>query len=233
MNAYEAGIANDPIQGKHETLRLMAERTGGQALYNSNDLEDLLRRAMHDSTQYYVLAYSTADKEKTGWRKLDVKVHHEGVQVRSRSGYFFTKAAADPETTRQADELMAVTSSLEFTALPMTVSWGQSETAGTNRKVHFTIVIPPGVAEIDSDHANHLSLDFLALATDGGGQQAGKTTQRLDRTLPPAGARQIQSNGITYANALTLAPGAYTVHVAVRDNLTGRIGSVVAPLKVE
>jgi VWFA-related protein len=233
MSGFEAGLATDPVQAKHDTLNQIAERTGGQALYNSNDLEDLLRRAMQDSAQYYVLAYSASDKTKEGWRKLDVRVRHEGVQVRSRSGYFFTKAAADPETTRQADELMAVTSSLEFTALPLTVSWGQLEPAGANRKVHFTIVIPPGAAEIDSDHANHLSLDFLALATDGGGQQAGKTTQRLDRTLPAAGATQIQANGITYANALTLAPGAYTVHVAVRDNLTGRIGSVVAPLKVE
>ncbi|MGH9703983.1 MAG: VWA domain-containing protein, partial [Candidatus Acidiferrales bacterium] len=203
LSSFEAGLATDPIQARHDTLRQMAELTGGQALYNSNDLEDLLRRATQDSTQYYLLAYSIGEKEKEGWRKLDVKVHHEGVQVRSRSGFFFSNAAADPESARQADEITALTSSLQFTSLPITATWGKTEPAGASRKIHFTIVIPPGAAEVDTEKENHISLDFLALATNPLGEESGKTTQRLDRKLPAAGATQIESNGITYANTLT------------------------------
>jgi hypothetical protein len=33
-------------------------------------------------------------------------------------------------------------------------------------------------------------------------------------------------------NALQLAPGQYTVRVVIRDNVTGKIGSVTAPLTV-
>ncbi len=233
LQASEMGLTTDPIQAKHDTLNQMAEKTGGQALYNSNDLDDLLRRAMQDSADYYLLAYPASDRQKDGWRKLDVKVHHEGVQVRSRSGFFFTNAASDPDATRQADELMAVTSALEFTSLPITASWDKTEPNGLNRNIHFSILIPAGATEIDFDHENHIFLDFLVLATDLSGKDVGKITQRLDRKLPPAGVTQIRENGITYANLLTLAPGAYSVHIVVRDNMTGRMGSIVAPLKVD
>jgi hypothetical protein len=99
--------------------------------------------------------------------------------------------------------------------------------------VEFSITIPPGGAEIDSEHENHISLDFLAVVTDRSGQEAGKATQRLDRKLPSVGATQIQASGLTYSNILTLPPGVYNVHIAARDNLTGRMGSVIAPLIVE
>jgi hypothetical protein len=57
-------------------------------------------------------------------------------------------------------------------------------------------------------------------------------TQRLERTLPPAAVSQVESGGLTYANSLNLPPGDYTVHLVVRDNQSGKIGSVVAQLKV-
>ncbi|MGH9703311.1 MAG: hypothetical protein ACRD4K_08040, partial [Candidatus Acidiferrales bacterium] len=176
---------------------------------------------------------STSDRGKEGWRKIDVKVRSEGAQVRSRSGFFFSKALRDPDATRQADELLAVTSMLNFTSLPITVTWQNTEPGTPNRKVHFSIVIPPGATEIDTEHENHINLDFLAIANGPTGQEAGKITQRLDRKLPPQGVSQIQANGITYANTISLPPGQYKVHVAVRDNLTGKIGSVTAPLTVQ
>lgn len=43
----------------------------------------------------------------------------------------------------------------------------------------------------------------------------------------------IREKGISYHGSLELAPGEYTVRIVVRDNLTGRVGSVAAPLKVD
>jgi VWFA-related protein len=233
LGALDAGLLTDPTQDKHLYMGIMADATGGRAFYNNNNLEDLFRRASQDSGEYYMLAYYTSDTGKPGWRKLDVRIHRDGVQVRHRTGFFFTNAARDPETTRQADEVMALTSSLNFTSLPITATWQQTEPAGTNRKIHFSLSIPPSATNIDTDHENRISIDFLALALGAKGQEAAKVTQRVDRKLPPAGVAQIQARGITYSNVLTLVPGEYKVHIVVRDNLTGNIGSVVAPLKVE
>jgi fibronectin type 3 domain-containing protein len=38
---------------------------------------------------------------------------------------------------------------------------------------------------------------------------------------------------VVYRDGLDLAPGEYTIRFVVRDDLSGRTGSVAAPLKVE
>jgi hypothetical protein len=42
----------------------------------------------------------------------------------------------------------------------------------------------------------------------------------------------LRSSGIDMKNALELGPGSYVVRVVIRDNVTGKIGSVTAPLTV-
>jgi hypothetical protein len=44
---------------------------------------------------------------------------------------------------------------------------------------------------------------------------------------------RFRSKGTDYRGALTVAPGEYTVRFVVRDRLSGRIGTVSAPLKVD
>jgi hypothetical protein len=180
-----------------------------------------------------MLAFYTKDIGKLGWHKIDVKVHHEGAQIRYRTGFFVTKDMKNPESTRQADELMAMTSLLPFTSLPINGQWQQVEPAGAKRKVHFALSLPPGVTQIDTDHENRINLDFLAVARNASGDEVARVSQQLDRKLPPAGVTQIQGNGITYTNVLTMPPGQYNVSIVVRDNLSNRMGSVVAPLKVD
>ena len=43
---------------------------------------------------------------------------------------------------------------------------------------------------------------------------------------------RFRNKGTDYRGALTVAPGQYTVRFVVRDRLSGRIGTVSAPLKV-
>jgi len=43
----------------------------------------------------------------------------------------------------------------------------------------------------------------------------------------------IQQSGLAYNGSLDLAAGEYTVRFVVRDDQSGRTGSVAAPLKVE
>jgi hypothetical protein len=50
--------------------------------------------------------------------------------------------------------------------------------------------------------------------------------------VPAASMDKIRADGILYQNALELPAGDYQVRFVVRDNLSGRIGSVSAPLTV-
>jgi VWFA-related protein len=234
MEALDSGAFVDPTTGRHDTMHQLADRTGGEAFYNSNDGADLFRRAGDDSAQYYVLAYHTKDNGKYGWRKLSVKVNRNDVRVRARSGFFFNDPKKEADPSKAVKDLkIAMTSDLPFTSIPLSGQWQQVEQAGDQRKIHFMLSVPPGVAFIDSEHQNHISLEFLVVATDRAGKNVANISQRLDTKLPPEGVAQIQEQGMDYANALTLPPSDYTVHFVVRDNLKGTLGSMVTPLKVE
>ena len=57
--------------------------------------------------------------------------------------------------------------------------------------------------------------------------------QKFDAHLTSEKVLSIRQQGVALRGALDLAPGEYTVRFVVRDDLSGRVGSVAAPLKVE
>lgn len=233
LATVESGSLIDPTAATHQTLTALADGSGGEAFYNANNASDLFHRAIEDSGRYYVLTYSTSNTAKAGWRKLSVKVRKEGVKVRSRNGFYFTDPGHEPDVTRQAEEVMALNSDLNFTSLPLDGEWEKTEVDGNQRKVHFVLLVPAGAATIDTEHENHLSLDIRIRAIDANGQPTVNVGWRLDRKLAPADAKEVQDRGVGYENVLTLPPGQYKVHFVVRDNLRGVMGNVVVPLKVE
>lgn len=232
LEAVTSGRFVDPTEGRHETMRQVAEATGGQAFYNSNNASELFRNAGDDSGHYYVLAYYTKNTTKQGWRKLSVKVHRDGTRIRARSGYFFHQPGSDAEASR-AEEMMAFSSDLSFTGVPIRGVWEQVELVGNQRKVPFRLVIPAAVPLVDTEHENHISMDFRVLVKDSSGQVAANLGQRLDTKLDQQGVEQIRTKGLDYTNLFTVAPGEYKVHFVVRDNLRGTLGSVVVPLTVQ
>lgn len=233
LDTASTGSLTDVVSGKHRTMEVLAQATGGVAYYNFNDSDELFRRASDDFSEYYMLAYNAKDSGKYGWRKLNVKVRRDGVKVRARSGFFFDdpRKQSDPATAYK-DLKIAMTSDLSFTAIPLQGEWLRTEPLANARKVHFRISIPAGVPAIDVEHENHLSLDFLVVASNQEGKDV-TISQRLDTKLNQDGINEIENKGLDYTNSLTLFPGDYTVHFVVRDNLRGIMGSVVAPLKVD
>jgi VWFA-related protein len=219
------------------TLQTFAEATGGRAYYNSNDLAKGFRDAVHDSSEYYMLGYYLdRSNTKPGWRKLSVKVKREHVEVRARSGFFVTKATVDPESSRDSDLASALKSPIDYTALPLVAEWGAVEASKEPGKklVHYIVALAPDPALIDVVDNNHVALDFVALAKSPEGKPVGQPVgKKVDIHPNPQQLATIREKGISYRDALDLAPGEYTVRIVVRDGLSGRIGSIAAPLKVE
>ncbi len=216
------------------TLETFASMTGGRAFYNRNDLTGSFREASGDSSAYYELSYYL-DKSNTkaGWRKLNVKVRREDVRVRARSGFFVTPTTINPAYSKEMDLANALQSPMDYTALPLTVRWLEDKgKPGKKRKISFEIVLPAKTATIDDADGNRLSLEFAAVARNGAGETAANFSQTVQSRLNPQALEQIRDSGVTYSNALEFAPGEYVVRFVVRDNVSGRTGSVLAPLKV-
>jgi hypothetical protein len=218
-------------------LETFASMTGGRAYYNSNDLVKGFRDAVNDSAQYYMLGYYLdQSKTKSGWRKLAVKVKRQHIEVRARSGFFVTKATTDPENSRSSDISSALQSPLDYTSLALVARWNKTEPGKDPGKKHiiYEMHLAPDPALVDGADNNHVMLEFLAMAKTPEGKQVDHPTgQKIDTHLAPEKLAAIRQKGIGYNGTLDLAPGEYTVRFVVRDDLSGRVGSVAAPLKVE
>jgi hypothetical protein len=219
------------------TFQTFAAMTGGRAYYNSNDLVKGFRAAVDDSSQYYMIGYYlNQSKTKAEWRKLTVKLNHEHGEVRARSGFFVTNATVDPEVSRTSDISTALQSPLDFTSLSLLAQWNETKPGIEPGKKHVTysMHLSPSAAVINETDNNHLLLDFVALAISPDGKPEGPPVgQKLDLHLTADKATMIRQRGVLYNGGMDLAPGEYTVRFVVRDDLTGRTGSVAGQIKVE
>jgi VWFA-related protein len=217
------------------TFRNFANETGGVAFYRTNDLKGAFEQSAEDNTSYYMLGYYLDRKgKKPGWHKLTVKPYKPDFEIRARNGFFLTEPMNDPVKTAQLDIQTALGAPLDYTAIPITARWDQIRpaTEAGKKNAIFLLSMGPNFAMVDDNDHSHLLVDIAAAALTGSGASAGVTSQTIDDHLKPEGAQQLKNIGMGFKGVLTVAPGDYTVRFVVRDRLTGRIGSVAAPLKI-
>jgi VWFA-related protein len=218
-------------------FQTFAGMTGGRPYFNSNDLVKGFREAVNDSAQYYMLGYYLdRTKTKPGWRKLAVKVKREHIEVRARSGFFVTNATVDPENSRNGDLASALQSPLDYTSLSLTARWDKIEAGKEPGKkhIHYLMLVAPSPPLVDESADNHVVLEFVTLTKTAEGKQVNPPWgQKLELHLTAEKLASLKKTGLLYNGALDLAPGEYSVRFVVRDDLSGRVGSVAAPLKVE
>jgi hypothetical protein len=127
----------------------------------------------------------------------------------------------------------ALQSPIEGTGVPLTLKW---LAAGADKKTTQLLVrLPPNGFSFAGRDQNQLNLDF-AVAAYSDKSKDGKPTLVRGRVINPTISAEnlgtVHSEGIRFTDAMDLAPGQYSVRVVVRDNTTGKIGSVTAPLTV-
>ena len=220
-------------QSKFDTLNDFADMTGGKAFYNTNDLTGSFQRAADDGSSYYMLGYYLdTHNNKPGWRNLKVKVGQKDVEIRARTGFFVTNSTMNPLLSRNLDMSNALHSPIEGTGVPVTVQWLSVAADGDKKKAVFLAHMPAGSLSFDPAGRDQLNFDFAALAYDKDGKEAGQASLSFTRPVPQDQLASVRANGVDFRNALQLTPGKYTVRFVVRDNVTGKVGSVTAPLTV-
>jgi VWFA-related protein len=103
----EDSVGSTPVEAGRlesllDSLRTLSSTTGGTAVINNNRPEGALARVAEENRAYYLIGYVSdvagGDRERT--RNLEVRVRHEGVNVRHRTAYLPgvtpSKPDADP-----------------------------------------------------------------------------------------------------------------------------------------
>lgn len=220
---------------KRDILRTFAEMTGGRAFYNTNDLASSFRKAADDSSSYYLLGYYLDTKNtRSGWRRLTVKVREKEAQAFSRSGFLATNVTMNARVNRDSDFAMIVNSPLEATGIPIWMQWESSPgPAGPHTKrVGFALHIPGDRIAVEGDQ-NAMDLEFIMVVeTKAGKILSDPIRHPMKANLSPESLAKVRVQGLKYSSALQLPAGNYDVRFVVRDNVSGKLGSISAPLTV-
>jgi len=90
MVEYQAHVRN-----QQDSLRVLAELTGGLAVINQNDFTPALRRIDQETSDYYVVGYySTNPDPNKRRRSVEVRVNRQGANVWHRTSYTLRRETA-------------------------------------------------------------------------------------------------------------------------------------------
>jgi VWFA-related protein len=76
------------IRESQDSLRVLAEETGGIAVVNMNDFDKALKRIDNETSDYYVLGYYSSNPDPLRrTRRIEVRTTRPNVTVRARESY--------------------------------------------------------------------------------------------------------------------------------------------------
>ena len=79
---------NAYVRETQDSLRVLAENTGGIAIVNQNDFDKGLKRIDNETSDYYVIGYYSSNPDPLRrTRKLDVRTSRPNVTVKARETY--------------------------------------------------------------------------------------------------------------------------------------------------
>jgi len=82
------------VRTTQDSLRVLAEETGGIAVVNQNDFDKALKRIDAETSDYYMLGYYSSNPDPLKrTRKIEVKVTRPGLNVISRTSYTLRQPA--------------------------------------------------------------------------------------------------------------------------------------------
>ena len=228
----------DEMRRSQDSLRTIAEETGGFAAVNRNDFRETFARIIEDNSSYYVLGYYSTNERRDGrFRSLDVRVKRPGLRVRARKGYTAPRGRpSDPRflaSSGTSQELRdALNSPVPISGLGLTVTAAAFKGPAPNASVAVAIEIDGQnikFAEKDGTFVNDVEVSIVAVDSAGKGRDGGRDVAKL--ALKPQTRDLVARRGVRLMRRLELKPGRYQLRVGARE-AGGAVGSVVYDLEV-
>ena len=231
-------IGKDDHLASQHTMENMAERTGGKAFKNSNDLILGLKSSIEDGSAYYTLEYYPDNKKWDGqFRTIEIKSSRPGMSLRYREGYY----ALDPEKVNKENSDAVAESfsrSLQLDAPAAAGLLFQAQVlppSAKNGKVVVNFHVDPQTIAFERKEGG-LESAKLSCAVWAYGKDKGKPTMSngtVNANLTETEFKQMQQQRFLPCNReLELKPGTYSLRMGVLDRASNKIGTASAQLVV-
>jgi len=236
-----------------DSLRVLADNTGGFASLNRNSFGDAFDRIVKANSEYYVLGYYPPTHPRDGkFHKIEVKMKRQGLKVAARKGYASPRGKTPEERQRdeeaqRAREAKAGGANNTSPALrevlnsPMqqgglTFSVQAAPFKGTE-KDRSSIALamefdgaPFQFTQQQGIYSDKLELSFFSVSEQGKPQQG--TRSELNLTLRPETYQRVKASGVRLSQRISLPPGRYQMRIGGRESNAGVLGAVFYDLQV-
>ncbi len=241
---------------EHDSMKLIAEETGGKAFVNSNDLKGAVAEAVEDGDSYYTIGFVPSGKLDGHYRRIKVNVDNGHYDLAYRKGYY-----ADPgnkpsyHNPGEPNPMVAATShgapsatQVLFAArvLPATdpafagvkmdekaVGAMAGKMKGPLRLYIVDFTVDPATVTFNSaaEDAHEAQVEFTLTAYDQGGNRVNYVDKGFQINLNPERYTWTLNHGVHARMALDLPAGPGFLRIAVQDLSAGRAGSLEVPLQ--
>ncbi|MCM3878706.1 MAG: VWA domain-containing protein [Vicinamibacterales bacterium] len=234
-----AGLLEE-LRLSQDSLRVLAEQTGGVAWVNSNDLAAAFDRVASENSSYYMLGYYPAsDKRDGGFRKIEVRVTRPGLQVRARKGYVSPRKGESPATRRPAKaegsvELAdALSRPIQTGGLTLHANSAAFKGAAPNTSVVVTVTVDgAGFTFAEKDGWIEDKLEVSVRAIDSKGTIRGSEHFDLNIRIRPESRAILMRTGFRVVSKIDVPSGKYDLHVGARESGGGTLGTIFTNLEV-
>ncbi len=222
------------IRMSQDSLRSLAEQSGGFAAVNRNDTAAVFDRIVRDNSSYYVMAYYPPSNKKDGkFHKIEVKVNRPGLTVRSRRGYATEKAGKNDQKPAKpgqmpAEMFEALNSPLQMSGIVMRAFAAPFK----GQQPNASVVVGVELSGRDLSLAPNSKVELSMLAVDNKGKIFGARNDALTMNLRPETKTRVEQTGVRILNRVDLPPGRYQLRVAARDSERTALGSIIYDLEV-
>lgn len=221
------------LAASQDTLVSLAADTGGRAFTDTNNFGDAFKRVQRDMSAYYLLGYSSTNKNKDGrFRRIEVRLkqNNTGYRLEARAGYYadrdFAHTSRTDRETLLEEQLLAAVS---VTDLPVIASAMYFRLAPDKYYVPVAVSVPGSAVPVTAG-LKEITLDVLGQVRDERGMPVGRLRQTMK--LPAGTEKTLAGKQILYQSGMVLPPGRFSIKAVVRENATGLMGTFEAPITV-
>ena len=224
-----------PALSSKTNMENLARLTGGKAFLGTNDINSAFSQANKQRLASYSLSYGPSNKGFDGkFRAIQVHVARPGVIVRTRAGYYAVRPMQAP-LMDGSDKDLAVAisdSSNDRVGILFDARLRFWQRSSNQQALAVDFLVDPAtfVANLEGP-TRHIRLDLYAALFGMDGRLVGHSTGiTVDTSVDGGAYDEIRKRGLQVPMEMPDEPGDYTLRLAVRDNFTGKIGTVTIPL---
>lgn len=233
------GAFQDELRQAQDSLRVLADQTGGVASVTSNDFDQAFDRIVRDNSTYYMLGYRSNDKRRDArYRTIDVRVSRPNVRVRARRGYAAgPRGKAEPRGLSAAVEpsvmlRTVLNEPLPTGPLPLRL-FAAPFRGAKEASVSVGVEIDARTFRLTEEKGFYTGKVEVALvAFDSQGKFKTGDRQTVELQLKPDTYKAVQAHGLRLLFRLNLPAGRFQLRAAAHEAGTGATGSVFYDLEV-